>query len=107
MSAPTKAILKKVDAPEVCKGFEISPANYLIDLTDGCNFLVHRELEPGELQLTNEKDVFKWEGKYYIAMIANFESEEKAMAAIHSWWRASISLNKLNEKKKGKYEYIK
>jgi len=101
-----KAVLKKVNAPEVCKGFKIPPANYLLDIVDDSNCLVHRELEPGEIEITKEEDIFEWEGKHYLAIIAILETEEKALAAIHSWWRASISLNQLNKKEKGKYEYI-
>ncbi|TKI79836.1 hypothetical protein FC701_30420 [Bacillus mycoides] len=99
---------EKVITPpeEEFKGCKVKPSNYLIDHIGGNNFLLWRELSIDEIESMKEKgtydeaftkhDLRKYEEKDYV-WLANLPTEEDAMAAIKSYWRAINELNQLDD----------
>uniref|UniRef100_UPI003F49A8EB hypothetical protein n=1 Tax=Bacillus multifaciens TaxID=3068506 RepID=UPI003F49A8EB len=90
------AVFTKVITPpeDEFKGEKIKPSNYLIQNTYGDNFLLYREIPQEEVEWFKEEKLFIYEGKMYV-MLANLSSEENAMTAIKSYWRAMKGLNLL------------
>ncbi|MEK4581675.1 hypothetical protein [Bacillus sp. FSL R12-0074] len=89
--------MKLIEAP--IKGFEnavIKPSNYLIE-KDGDNFLLHRELKANEIAHFIEHNIFDYEGKTYLWVVANFPSEEAAKTGIQSYWNATKQLNDITK----------
>ncbi|MGS2748731.1 hypothetical protein ACVAMH_17790 [Bacillus zanthoxyli] len=88
------------------KECEIKPPNYLIDHLGGNNFLLWRELSSEEVESMKEENSYdeafakynvrKYKEKDYI-WLTNFPTEEDAMAAIKSYWRAIKELNLLDD----------
>ncbi|MBE7106135.1 hypothetical protein FT637_24940 [Bacillus cereus] len=89
---------------EEFKGCKVKPSNYLIDHIGGNNFLLWRELSNEEIESMKEEgsydevftkhDLRKYKEKDYIR-VTNLSTEEDAMAAIKSYWRAIKELNSL------------
>ncbi|PFM62711.1 hypothetical protein COJ48_18370 [Bacillus cereus] len=90
------AVFTKVITPPEAefKGSKITPSNYLIQNVDGYNYLLYREIKQTEVEWFKEKKLFIYEGKTYVRL-ANLASEENAMTAIKSYWRAMKELNSL------------
>ncbi|MED4068588.1 hypothetical protein [Priestia megaterium] len=98
--------IEVVTPPMEVAHLEIKPSTYILQSVwkdeEKEVFYIHRQEEE-----PNDTDkVFKYKGKTYLYKIAKITSKESAMKAIHSWWRGCISLNDLNKKEKGRYEYI-
>ncbi|UYX55940.1 hypothetical protein M3Y14_32435 (plasmid) [Bacillus thuringiensis] len=95
---------EKVKTPpeEEFKGCKVKPSNYLIDHLGGNNFLLRRELSSEEVESMKEENAYddafakyhlrKYKEKDYI-WLTNFPTEEDAMVAIKSYWRAIKELN--------------
>lgn len=86
------------------KECKIKPPNYLIDHLGGNNFLLRRELSSEEVESMKEENLYdeafekyhlrKYKEKDYI-WLTNFPTEEDAMIAIKSYWRAIKELNSI------------
>lgn len=99
---------EKVIAPSEkdIKGCKIKPPNYLIDHRGGNNYYLWRELSSNEIESMKEKgtydeaftryDIRKYEEKEYV-WLANLPTEEDAMSAIKSYWRAIKELSQLDD----------
>ncbi|PGQ88335.1 hypothetical protein [Priestia megaterium] len=100
--------IEVVSPPMEVTHLEIKPLTYILESVwkdeEKEVFYIHREMEEEEPKDTDK--VFKYKGKTYLYKVAKITSKEAAMKAIHSWWRGCISLNQLNKKEKGRYEYI-
>jgi hypothetical protein len=91
---------------EEFKEYKVKPSNYLIDHIGGNNFLLWRELSSEEIESMKEKDSYdeafvnydlrKYKEKDYI-WLTNLPTEEDAMVAIKSYWRATKELNQLDD----------
>ncbi|WP_423775025.1 hypothetical protein [Bacillus cereus] len=91
---------------EEFKGCKVKVSNYLIDHRGGNNFYLWRELSSNEVESMKEKgtydealtkyDLRKYEEKDYV-WLANLSTEEDAMSAIKSYWRAIKELSQLDD----------
>ena len=89
-----KTVKKVIEFPvEESKHLKIKPNNYMIENVDEYNFLLHRELSNNEINIFKAEEMFQYEGKTYLAVLANFPSEEEVLRAIHSYWNAIKQLN--------------
>lgn len=101
--------IEVVAPPMEVAHLKIKPTTYIIQVVwkdeekEVCS--IHRQMSEDEVRDTDE--TFTYKGKIYLHNVAKVHSKENALTAIHSWWRGCISLNDLNKKEKGKYEYIK
>ncbi|MCR6856577.1 hypothetical protein P5G86_24285 [Paenibacillus jamilae] len=100
---------------EEFKECKIKPPNYLINHLGGNNFLLLRELSSEEVESMKEEnsydeafanyDVIKYKEKDYI-WLTNFPTEEDAMLAIKSYWRAIKELNQLDDSDHNEKNYV-
>ncbi|MEU2027343.1 hypothetical protein ABZ565_35485 [Streptomyces sp. NPDC016469] len=72
----------------------LEPNNYLIQHTND-NYLVHREISSEEENGYKEDEIFVYEGKKYLAFIANFPSASDVEIAVNSYWSAIKQLNEM------------
>ncbi|MDA2150839.1 hypothetical protein PDN20_19455 [Bacillus cereus] len=103
-----KEYFKKIIIPpqEEFKGCKVKVSNYLIDHRGGNNFYLWRELSSNEVESMKENgtydeavtryDLREYEEKEYV-WLANLPTEEDAMSAIKSYWRAIKELSQLDD----------
>ncbi|MFJ7954292.1 hypothetical protein ACIQZG_22580 [Lysinibacillus sp. NPDC096418] len=88
-------ITKISPPPEKLNNNKIKPVSYLIhSIGDEFGVLVHRELSENELASDYKDDeIIEYEGQLYLSCILNLATEEEALSAIHSYFRAYETLN--------------
>ncbi|MBG9530774.1 hypothetical protein ABE48_06105 [Bacillus thuringiensis] len=93
----TPIFTKEIIPPEEeFKGLKLKPENYLIQNTDGYNFLLFREIKNHEIEKYEGELIIEHDNKHYMRL-ANLPSEEDAMKVIKSYWRAIKELSQLGD----------
>ena len=63
----------------------VTPSNYLIEKVNSNNYILHRELNRGEIPPKDVK-IFTHNSKKFIPAVARFSSESEAKRAVQSYW---------------------
>lgn len=88
--------IKKMIAPwKTDSKNELKLKDYLIQGAGSDNFLIHREISLEEQRNYKNDEIFEYEGKKYLACIANCPSVEQAELAVLSYWNATRQLSAL------------
>ncbi|PGZ34553.1 hypothetical protein COE50_06060 [Bacillus anthracis] len=89
--------IKMITPPEdVCKDGKLKALNYMLQNVDEHNFLLFREVPTTEVEWFKEEKLIAYEDVTYV-MLANLPSEEHAMVAIESYWRAIKEINSITD----------
>lgn len=93
LSVSTKVITPPED---VCKDGKLKALNYMIKNVSEHSFLLFREVPAREVEWFKEEKLITYKNETYV-MLANVPSEEHALVAIESYWKAIKELNSLTD----------
>lgn len=88
--------IRRMTPPDdIANNASIKPCRYLIQNVDHYNFLIHKELNVDQQRSHESSTTFEYKGGVYLFAIANLPTEEQAVIAVYTYWRATDSLNRM------------